>query len=75
MASVVFPDTPMQQQICLFGEGHSTGDNGNYLWTESRTGLTLLLIEDQFRDQMMAASTDEVGRGQVDGSTAGAAAS
>jgi hypothetical protein len=65
VASVVFPGTPMQQQICLFGEGHGTGDNGNYLWKESRTGLTLLLIEDQFRDQLMAASTDEVGRGQL----------
>jgi len=58
LATVIFPGTPMQQQVCLFGEGHSTGDNGNYLWKESATGLTLLLIEDQFRDQLMAANSD-----------------
>ena len=53
------------RQVTLFGQGQSTADQGNYLWKEARTGLTLLLIEDQFRDQLMAASIDEVGRGQL----------
>ena len=52
-------------EVCLFGEGHPTGDEGNYLWTETRTGLTLLLIEDQLRNELLNAQPDEVSKGQV----------
>ena len=53
------------KQICLFGEGSGTGDDGNYIWKESATGLLLLLIEDQFRDQLLGATTEEQVRGQL----------
>mgnify|MGYP003694129677 CR=1 FL=1 len=48
----------------LFGEGHPTGDDGNYLWTEAATGLTVLLIGDQLRNEMLNAGSDEILKGQ-----------
>jgi hypothetical protein len=51
--------------VCLFGEGHSTGDDGNYLWKEAATGLTVLLIEDQLRNEMLNAGPDEILKGQL----------
>jgi hypothetical protein len=51
--------------ICLFGEGHPTGDDGNYLWREAATGLTVLLIEDQLRNEMLNAGPDETLKGQL----------
>jgi hypothetical protein len=51
--------------VWLFGEGHSTGDDGNYLWKEAATGLTVLLIEDQLRNEMLNAGPDETLKGQL----------
>lgn len=48
-----------------FGNGSPQGDDGNYLWTDEQTGLDLLLIEDQLRDEMLNASAEEVLRGQL----------
>ncbi|HEY5821841.1 MAG TPA: hypothetical protein VIT20_07685 [Propionibacteriaceae bacterium] len=44
----------------------NTKEHGNYLWTDSTTGLKLLLIEDRVRDKLVAGSDDEVPRGQLD---------
>ncbi len=57
------PEAPGVQR-CVFG-GAEVRDRGNHLWTERSTGLRLLLIEDRFRDQLMAASDEEVRRGQI----------
>lgn len=53
------------EEQCYFGIGKATGDQGNYLWTDKRTGMRLLLIEDEFRDQLVAADEDECRRGQL----------
>ena len=67
---IVFDRSTVAGQVdgvdaCLFGEGHPTGDDGNYLWTEAATGLTVLLIEDQLRNEMLNAGLDEIRKGQV----------
>jgi hypothetical protein len=43
----------------------NAGDDGNYLWTEAATGLTVLLIEDQLRNEMLNAGPDEILKGQL----------
>ncbi|MFP5283244.1 MAG: hypothetical protein ACLGIF_07320, partial [Actinomycetes bacterium] len=49
----------------LFGINRPTREDGNYLWREERTGLELVLIEDQLRDQMLTAPEWETSRGQL----------
>lgn len=56
---------PADQQL-YFGDQTSTQENGNYLWTDTVSGLRVALIEDRVRNQLVSGGEDELPRGQLD---------
>jgi hypothetical protein len=51
--------------LCPFANDRGTRYDGNYIWREDRTGLNVLLIEDELRDELLNQCQEERFKGQL----------